>query len=207
MRFQILKSLAVGLLLSGVGNIFSQEVTTFIIKGQVVEVEDQDNLLEGGIKVGDAVKGRIKFHHAAADQNVDPTVGDYRYHQTPGGMWVKINRYLFKPDPAQRDFLVELVNRPPAQLGDALVFRSYENIFPLPLEENHISWQLDDPTGAALADVNLPSNINLAAWQQVFALVLEGTTHPPRMPDKKLFIRATITKVLLPQSRGRNAKR
>lgn len=201
MRIRLLHTLVAGMLLSGANDALSQEVTTFIIKGQVVLVEDPLNLLDNTIKVGDAVKGRIKFKQAAADENPDVTVGDYRYNEAPGGMWVKINRYLFKPDPSQRNFLAELVNRPPAQLGDAIVFRSYKNIFPMPFGDTHISWQLDDPTGAALSNVDLPQEINLSAWTQVFGLTIHGREdRGPREVNETMLIRAVVTKVLLPKN-------
>lgn len=201
MRIKLLHTMVAAMLLCGANHALSQEVTTFIIRGQVVLVQDPLNLLANTIKVGDAVKGRVKFHHVAKDENPDVTVGDYRYHKDPGGMWVKINQHLFRPDPAQRDFLAELVNRPPAQLGDAIVFRSYKNIVPMPLGDTHISWQLDDPTGTALTSVALPTEINLSAWTQIFGLTIHGREdRAPRGSNETMLIRAIITKVLLPKN-------
>lgn len=206
MRFPMLQTAVAALLLSGMSPAISQEVTTFIIKGRVTQVDDPNGLLDNTIQVGDTLKGRIKFDHDAGDENADETVGDYRYHNVPGGMWVKIKRYVFKATPGYRDFLVELVNRTPEEKGDALAFNSYLNVFPMGLEQTRISWLLDDPTGAALTDVILPTNINLAAWQQNVGLTIEGNNGSPRSGGETLFIRATIFKVLLPKAAGATLK-
>jgi len=99
----------------------------------------------------------------------------------------------FKTDPDNTEFLFELVNREPSSGGDAIVLRSYNNIFSIPMDEEHISWQLDDPSGTALSDVKLPTSFNLSLWQQVFGLTITGETFP--FPDQHYFIRAVIDTV------------
>jgi len=190
--------LMAGLLLWSAISASAQQMTTFNLKGKVVYVEDRQNRLGNSIKVGDPVGGFIQFDQAATDNNSDPTVGDYWYDKRPSRIRVRINQHLFITDPKQTKFLVELVNRSPEQSGDAIVFRSYKNIFPIPFEENHISWQLDDHTGAALSDVNLPAAINLAAWKQDFALTITGESFSAARREQGIFIRVVIKRVWQP---------
>jgi len=190
--------LMAGLLLGGAISVSARQMTTFNLKGKVIYAEDRQNRLENSIKVGDPVGGFIQFDRAATDNNSDPTVGDYWYDKRPSRIRVRINQHLFITDPKQTKFLVELVNRPAEQAGDAIVFRSYKNIFPIPFEENHISWQLDDHTGAALSDVNLPAAIDLAAWKQDFALTITGGNFSAAPREQGIFIRAVFKRVWQP---------
>lgn len=190
--------LMAGLLLCSVIDVSARQMTTFNLRGKVVYVEDRQNRLGNSIKVGDPVGGFIQFDRAATDNNSDPTVGDYWYDKRPSRFRVRINQHLFMTDPGKTKFLVELVNRPAEQSGDAIVFRSYKNIFPVPFESNHISWQLDDHTGAALSGVELPTAIDLAAWKQDFALTITGENLSAGPREQGIFIRAVIKRVWQP---------
>src|SRR5262249_47486420 len=135
-----------------------------VIVGTVATVEDPSGLLDGSVTVGGLFLGLYVFESATAASNPDPTVGDYWHTAAGYGISVWTGNYTFATDPAAVDFLVEVVDRP---LGDGYLLRSYNN---LPADVgvwvDHIAWQLDDPTGTALANDALPlMPPNLAGWQ------------------------------------------
>ncbi len=167
---------------------------TFTFNAHVTVVDDPDNLLGGAISVGDTFKGTFAYDLDTPDTNPDPTVGDYWHSTAPHGFKITINNLVFNTDPDNTEFLFELVNRDPSQGGDAIVLRSYQNDFSIPMQEEHISWQLDDPDGTALSDVNLPTSFDLSLWEQMFGLTITGENMFPPL-HSHYFIRAVVDKV------------
>ena len=161
---------------------------TFKFTAHVTVVDDLNNLLGGVVSVGDTFEGTFAYDLDTPDTNDDPTVGDYWHSTAPHGFQITINGLVFNTDSSNTNFLFELVNRDPSAGGDVIVLRSYQNVFSVPMDQEHISWQLDDPDGTVLSDVKLPTSFNLALWQQIFGLTIRGENDA----YQSYFIRAII---------------
>jgi hypothetical protein len=167
--------------------------TTISFTAIVATVDDRHRLLDGSIKVGDRLTGSYTFDPLVPDSNADPTVGDYRHKAGRYGIRITAGNYRFATDPSNVDFLVEVVSRP---AGHAYLLRSYNNVvFGPRLPEacaDHISWQLDDPTGRALNGDRLPLGPpHLPAWKSTFGLTVTGGVSR----RKEFFIRAHVVDV------------
>jgi hypothetical protein len=111
------------------------------------------------------------------------------------GITLKVGDLVFKTDPNNVDFLVELVNR---DMQNNYLLRSYNNLplasgFPV----SHIAWQLDDETGKALSSDSLkktPTPPVLNKWSSIFGLTIQGED---RDRDNSFFIRAHVDSVKL----------
>jgi hypothetical protein len=175
------------------------EPITFVFTGTVSTVDDRFGLLDRSVTVGTRFTGSYTFESTTPDSNPDPTVGDY-WHRVPGyGITVTLGNYTFRTNPADVEFLLEVVHRapPPASTGDNYLLRSYRNSPLAPgLLVDHISWQLDDPTGTALSSDALPlTPPNLADWTSIFGLTITGGDAPPPFGDQDYFIRGHVDSV------------
>jgi hypothetical protein len=166
---------------------------TINLTAQVAVVEDPQGALGGAINPGDTITGSYTYNLATPDSNTLPTVGDY-WHIGPGvyGISLQAGDLVFRSNPADVMFLVELVNDHGTPASDNYLLRSYHN---LPAScgvlVEHISWQLDDPSLAALSDTRLSAKPPvLSAWQSIFGLMIEG-------PSFSWYIRAHVTSATL----------
>lgn len=164
---------------------------TFDFSGNVTQLYDNFNELGGAINVGDTMVGSFSYDLGAPDTNFPSIiVGDYWHYSIPYGITVNINGNTFQTDPSNVSFLAETVNDYPYCIScaitpsDHFVLRSYNNI-----NASHISWQLDDFTGTAISDTNLPTSFNLSAWTQIFALSIENPNGSSAM------IRGVVTSI------------
>ena len=155
------------------------ETTIFRIQGHIVTVDDFGSLLDGSIGPGTPFTGHYSFDPATPDSNGDPTVGDY-FQTAPHFFRVAVGNYVFESDPSNPDYVIETVNRP----LDNYQVLSRRNLPVGNLTPEAIAWQLDDPTGTALAsDALPPTPVNLTQWQSFFGVtVVGGPTPPPGMP-------------------------
>ena len=126
------------------------------------------------MKVGTPITGEYTYRLPTKDTNTDQTVGDYPHDRKAFGITVNVGGFVFKTDPKNVNFLVELVNRD----TDHYLLRSYNN---LPLSDTipieHISWQLDDETGNALSNDSLksaPIPPILQNWKDPYGLTITG---------------------------------
>ena len=105
------------------------------------------------MNVGDTITGKYVYNLLGKDSNLDKTVGDYQHDTGTYGIALQTGNLVFRTDPNNVNFLVELVNR---DKDDHYLLRSYNN---LPVSSDvlvdHISWQLDDDTGNALSTASL----------------------------------------------------
>ncbi len=164
--------------------------------GTVTQVDDRMNLLYGNVKVGTPITGEYIYRLSTKDTNTDQTVGDYPHDRRAFGITVNAGGLVFKTDPKNVNFLVEIVNRD----SDHYLIRSYNN---LPISDtvsvDHISWQLDDETGVALSNDSLksaPVPPILQNWKDLFGLTITGEG-PERGPIDSFHIRAHIDSVNL----------
>jgi hypothetical protein len=143
--------------------------------------------------VGDVITGTYVYESTTPDTSTSPTVGDYWHTTAPFGITLNAGGFVFRTDPNNVNFLVEIVNDHGIPAWDNYLLRSYNNIFDrsVPSErENHIAWQLDDPTLMALSSDALPTVPPvLSAWQSIFGLTIESRSSY----DNSFFIRAHVT--------------
>ena len=161
-----------------------------VIIATVNLVDDPDNLLNNSVAPGDAITGLYTYDSFAVDSNPLPEVGDYRYTIAPNGIRLSVNGLTFATDPAHVDFLLEVVNN--YENLDNYVLHSYNNLFAVSASGqfvfNIISWQLDDPTQAALASTALPRIPPvLSDWQSIVGLTIDS------FGDNHFSIRANVT--------------
>jgi hypothetical protein len=163
---------------------------------KVSDLQDVSNVLEDNVKVGDTLTGTYTYNPSTKDTNADETVGDYHHVKKPYGIIVNAGNLVFKTDPKNVNFLVELVNR---DLDDHYLLRSYTN---LPLSNGipveHISWQLDNETGESLSSASLkkaPTPPKLQDWIDPFGLTIIGGDESDF--ENSFFIRAHVDSVKL----------
>ena len=154
------------------------------------------NLLEDNVKVGDTLTGTYTYNPPTKDTNTDTTVGDYQHVKKAYGITVKAGDLVFKTDPKNVDFLVELTNR---DMDDHYLLRSYNNL-PLSngVQVEHISWQLDNDTGEALSSESLKKASTppkLQDWVDPFGLTI--TRGDEFDFEHSFFLRAHIDSVKL----------
>lgn len=101
-------------------------------------------------------------------------MGDYQHSTHPFGITLNVGGFVFRTDPNNVNFLVEIVNDHGNPASDNYLLRSYNNIFDVGSSSvTHISWQLDDPTLTALSSQALPTVPPvLADWQSVVGLTI-----------------------------------
>lgn len=138
------------------------------------EVASTNGDLGGVIGVGGVITGTYVYESTTPDTNSLSTVGDYRHSTAPFGITLNAGGFVFRTDPNNVNFLVEIVNNHGSPASDNYLLRSYNNIFDVGSSgDTHISWQLDDPTLAALSSEALPTVPPvLADWQSVVGLTI-----------------------------------
>lgn len=181
----------------------AQNTQGFTLSGVVTTVEDPTNYLGGSVSLGDPVSGVFYYDLDAVDIDSSPNVGYYKHNSSPYGISLRINSLTFRTDPANLDFFAVTVNNLSGR--DYFVLGSNANIFPwsTPLSQStmsEIAWELDDPSGTALSNTNLPTSFNLADWGQDFGLALSYVDWSS-MPARRVVIRAVVQNVY-PQAIG-----
>jgi hypothetical protein len=167
---------------------------TIAFTAVVETVEDSGLCLGGSIAPGDRITGLYTYNLSTPDEQPDnPNVGDYWHTTAPYGIQVQAGGHVFRTDPGNVNFLVEIVNN--LSGSDNYLLRSYTN---LPLSSGtctveHISWQLDDPSQKALSSDKLPAKPpKLSNWQSIFGLDLVGQNPST---GEFYFVRAHVTTV------------
>jgi hypothetical protein len=178
--------MAAAVLVGGVPALGIAADVTVDLTAVVEDVFDPGNVLSGSIPVGTAITGRYRFDPGTPDTNPAPEVGDYWHTTAPYGLELQVGPFTFATDPSNVQFLVEIVND--FNSTDNYLLRSYANVsvgaaLPNGATISHLSWQLDDPTQTALSTAQLPSIApDLARWQSVFGLMIEGAACDPFAP-------------------------
>ncbi len=149
---------------------------SIMLTAEVTDVDDPENILGGVLAVADIITGVYVYDTNTPDTNALPTGGDYLHTTAPNGITINAGGLVFRTDPDNVSFLVEIVNNHGAISRDNYLLRSHNN---LPLANGaaveHISWQLDDLTGGAVSSIALPTEPPvLADWTQVVGMGLEG---------------------------------
>jgi hypothetical protein len=150
---------------------------TIEIAAVVDSLRDGGDYLEGKIKPGDIITGLYTYESTTPDSNPIPQVADYLHRAAPCGISLTVGGFEFKTDPANVDFLVEIINDSTSGgLHDAYGLISYNN---LALRNgtlvDSISWWLTDTSASALSSSELPSIAPvLNDWESIYGLRLYG---------------------------------
>lgn len=152
------------ILLLAFGNAIQASPIGIDLTATVTAVNDPSNCLGGAIRVGDMITA--KYVYDSATPNSEPQIvntGEYDYSSTPYGLVVRAGGLTFQTNPSAVNFGVEVIDGTMYSSNATYNVFSSEN---LPYEGySWIHWQIDDPTGAALASIDLPSGPpDLASW-------------------------------------------
>ena len=83
---------------------------TISVTAEVTGVGDPGGVLEGRINVDDIITGTYTYDTSTPDLNPDPTVGRYEHYDAPCGVSLNVGGFVFRTDPDNVDFLVEIKN-------------------------------------------------------------------------------------------------
>jgi hypothetical protein len=140
---------------------------------------------------GTPFSGSYTFSASTPDSNTMEQVGDYMHTTAPYGVTVTIGTHVFRTDPSNVNFLIELVND--YQSLDNFVFHSYTNLDTDGVAIDNIDWQLDDPTMSLLTSSALTNAApDLTRWQQPVGFDIMG-----RYDWMPFMLRGTISDVRL----------
>ncbi|HEX3037283.1 MAG TPA: PxKF domain-containing protein [Thermodesulfobacteriota bacterium] len=163
------------------------------ITAQVTDIYDPGGFLGGAINVGDVITGTYVYESTTPDTNTSPTVGDYWHTTAPFGITLNAGGLVFRTDPNNVYFLVEILNDFGIPARDNYLLRSYNNTFDISVPsatQNLIGWQLDDPTYTALSSGALPTMPPvLADWQSLSGLTISSQNYY----FEQFLIRAHVT--------------
>jgi hypothetical protein len=195
MKYGVARAFTAAALLVTCGGAAQAQDVTVSFKGTVTTYD----ILVGDppfpdLTVGTPFTGYYTYNLSVPDQNTSPQVGDYLHSSAPYGVTVTIGNRTFKSNPANVDFLVELVNDYYDQ--DNFVFHSHNNLDVDGAPVQMISFQLDDFSQTALTNVDLPSTaLNLSQWTQMGGLTMNGTVYYPQ--QMSYFIRCNVEQMQL----------
>jgi hypothetical protein len=131
------------------------ELITIAIEAVVDTVEDEGNYLEGQISPGNIITGYYAYDSTTPDSNPSLNIGRYEYNSSPFGIFLTVGGFNFETDLENVDFILEITNDYPP--NDDYLVRSHNNI---PLSKgtqvDSISWWLNDDSGEALINTELP---------------------------------------------------
>lgn len=165
---------------------------SFYFTAHVVKLIDPDDLLGGAISVNDTVTGVLTYDLDTPADIVTPYSAFYQHDIPPYGIVATVNGLIFQTNFTDVDFHVNVVNDHtghPPPYPDGIVFHSYNNIFPIMLDDlyeppppptltdHHISWQIDNSSGTAISTLDLPTSFDLALWEQPFGLTFDATSY------------------------------
>jgi hypothetical protein len=146
-------------------------IITIAIEGVVDHVGDPDNYLNGMVNVGDLITGTYAYDTDTPDSSPLSGAGRYEHYGYPSGFSLSVGGLDFVTDPANTNFLIEIVNNYPYDDGYGVV--SYNN-FPLSngTKVNNISWALRDDSASAISGVDLTATAPvLHDWEHNLLLI------------------------------------
>jgi hypothetical protein len=147
------------------------QLITIGIEATVDYLHDANNLLEGKVHIGSIITGTYTYDTSTLDTNPAADIGDYFHYNTPCGVVLNLEGFIFTTDFNNVNFLAEMINNYQGQPRDNYLIGSSNN---LPLDNgvqvNGISWQLDDYGGTALSSTALPTTAPVLSdwdWQSI----------------------------------------
>ncbi|MCJ7777768.1 MAG: PEP-CTERM sorting domain-containing protein [Sedimentisphaerales bacterium] len=172
---------------------------TIGIEAVVNYVSDTDGLLEGKVGVNDIITGSYTYDTATPDTNPATDAGEYFHYNTPCGVVLNLEGFVFTTDFDNIRFLMGIANDYPGHPGDGYWFNSYNNLqLSNGAEVENISWQLDDYGGTALSSTALPTTAPvLSDWDYNNLILGGGMGGTPPCYEKTFYIEAEVTSTIL----------
>lgn len=195
MKLGVVRTFAAAALLVGLGGVAAQaQEVTVSFKGTITYVEGYPSLPFPDVAVGTPFTGYYIYNLATPNTAGIPQAGNYVHTSMPYGIVVAIGNRTFRTDPTNVNFNVSVVND--YWNADSFGVFSDRNLPTDGVPVNQIGWQLDDPTFAALTDVNLPSTAPvLSNWTQMSGLTIYTYTYDPDF--RQFLIRGMVEQVQL----------
>jgi hypothetical protein len=157
---------------------------TFTFSGTVT---DTFNSPFADITPGTPFVGSYRFNLATPD-TAPGFVGDFWHVSVPYGITVQIGTHVFRTDPANVSFLIEIADDLPQ--GDSYLVRSFNSAPTDGVEVGAIGWQLDNPDHSAFTSTAVSNVVpDLAKFDQTNGgLTIEG-------PGFSSLIRGVVTQI------------
>jgi hypothetical protein len=140
------------------------ETVSIDITATVDDVREEDNFLQGKVKVGDTIRGTYVYESTTPDSNDSPLYGVYEHSALPYGIDLSVNGLRFRTDPNYLDFSIGIVNdyvdilgRTNDNYGVSSSLNIIEGLASPFMGYFMIYFQLDDYTGTALSSDALPT--------------------------------------------------
>ena len=99
---------------------------TIKFEAKVASVDDSQNVFRGTIREGDTISGFYRYDPSTPDSSESPNIGDYESTMKKTGITVNTKHFVFKTDPNDVNFLVEIGDNTDGQ--DNYLLRSYNNL-------------------------------------------------------------------------------
>jgi hypothetical protein len=165
----------------------------------VTEVQDENNLLLGGIQQGASLTGTLTIPLDTTNSATVAGSGIYIFNSA-ASFTVSSGSLTFQTNPSNVQCRMEILKAATDITGipyDSFMVRSDSN---LPLKSSltvdQICWQLTDPTSTAISGPQLPSlPLTLSNWQSVYGLMISGENRAN--PNQKYFVRGKVLTLLL----------
>ena len=168
-------------------------LVTITIEAVVDTVDDSGNYLEGQISPGSLITGYYTYESTTPDSAPENWLGKYEHLQTPYGITLEVGGFRFETNPNAVDFTIYISNDRISPMGDIYNIVSNNNsTLSNGVDVGWMYWQLDDRSGQAISNTNLPLTAPiLEDWLDGNVLLIEGI---PRQTD--FIINAHVTSAI-----------
>ena len=149
----------------------AEEPMSFECTGHITEVWDQDDLLNGAVRVGDRFSLHFAYDMNAPYKYPDPNLS------APYGISVTINTMVFASEGIDTVIKNNYYDYSSDEVSDQLWISSVwgHTVFPIPMDDESIHWSLTDYSGIALSNNNvLPAGFDLNSWDENVFYIFGG---------------------------------
>lgn len=190
--YQSATALTALVLFNGVATEARAEPICVDLVAEIAYIDDIGGVLPSSIAVGGLVTGTYVYESTTPDINPSPALGLYMYTSAPFGITLDVGGYVFRTDPDNVEFGIEIADDFGDPPSDTYLVGSTNNLFDLGSGgRNFITWQLDDPTATALSSDALPAAPpDLGDWQSIFGLDIVNDAF---IPEQSFLIRSHVT--------------
>jgi hypothetical protein len=168
---------------------------------EVTDVDDQFNLLNGAIQVGDKIRGKYNYDTGTPDSNPSPQIGEYEHTSSTFGIKLEAGGLVFKTNPNDVEFSIAVYDNYPH--GDSYGVLSKKNLqLSNGIQVRYIIMRLEDPTGFALSSDALPTTVPVISDWTNNNFTIDGFN--PSDPGKYFLIEAKVIRASLSRNKTRD---
>lgn len=195
MKKQKVVVLMMGVLLFGGGFVKAVPIT-IAIAGNVTEISDPFNHLQGTINVGDAVEGFYVYDSETDPVILSTSIFRYNYTENLYGMDLTVGSTRFFTNPADVDLIIDVADdalTPTDSYYDGITIQSNNNLTSnSSLTVGWMRWLLYDYSHQALTSTDLPlTSPTLSDWEFNELQISEDSDY--YFPDNNYIIKIQIT--------------